>query len=124
MLPVIVTLLAAVAVFQLALAAGAPWGAAAWGGSHPGTLPTRFRVASAVAGLVVYPVIIAALLEVGGVLQARWIPRLGPTGLWILTGFFGLGAVGNVVSRSKVERWWGPVALLVALGCAALALDA
>ncbi|AUZ88154.1 hypothetical protein CVO76_11280, partial [Arthrobacter agilis] len=38
-------LLAVVAAFQAALAAGAPWGAAAYGGYTPGTLPARFRIA-------------------------------------------------------------------------------
>lgn len=123
MLPLTVALLAVITLFQLALAAGVPWGAAAWGGAHPGTLPTRLRVASGVAGLVAYPALIALLLRAGGVLETGWIPRLGPTGLWILTGFFGLGAVANLVSRSRVERWWTPVALLVAAGCAVLALD-
>lgn len=124
MLPVTVALLAVVTLFQLALAAGAPWGAAAWGGNHPGRLPTRLRVASGVAGLVVYPLLIAALLEAGGALDSRWIPRPGPTALWTLTGFFGLGVVANLVSRSRVERWWAPVVLVVAVGCAVLALDA
>lgn len=124
MLPVTVALLAVITVFQLALAAGVPWGAAAWGGNHRGTLPTRLRVASGVAGLVVYPSLIAILLAAGGVLEIGWIPRPGPTALWILTGFFGLGVVANLASRSRVERWWAPVALVIALGCATLALDA
>ncbi|HET9880007.1 MAG TPA: hypothetical protein VFQ81_11990 [Candidatus Limnocylindria bacterium] len=44
-------LLAVIAMFQLALAAGAPLGAMAWGGGHPGVLPPRLRVASAVVGV-------------------------------------------------------------------------
>ncbi|MCI0679398.1 MAG: hypothetical protein L0Z63_10210 [Actinobacteria bacterium] len=50
-----VVLLGVVTLFQLALAAGAPWGVAAWGGRHPGVLPTRLRIASVVVALVVYP---------------------------------------------------------------------
>lgn len=38
-----------IAVFQIALAAGAPLGRAAWGGSHFGTLPVGLRVGSGVA---------------------------------------------------------------------------
>src|SRR6188768_2016924 len=41
--------LTAVAAFQAALALGAPWGAAAWGGSHPGVLPAEQRISSALA---------------------------------------------------------------------------
>ena len=36
----------AAAGFQVALAAGAPWGAAAWGGANSGVLPMGYRVAS------------------------------------------------------------------------------
>jgi len=39
--------LAVVVAFQVSLVAGAPWGAAAWGGSQPGQLPAGLRVASA-----------------------------------------------------------------------------
>jgi hypothetical protein len=52
-----VVLLAAVGVFQIALALGAPLGYAAWGGRHGGVLPGGWRVASGVVGVVVYPLI-------------------------------------------------------------------
>ena len=45
-------LLASVGAFEVALAAGAPWGSAAWGGAHPGVLPTNLRAASGVAAVV------------------------------------------------------------------------
>ena len=38
-----------VAGFQIALALGAPWGRAAWGGAHEGRLPGKLRVASLVS---------------------------------------------------------------------------
>ena len=44
--------LAGIVLFQLGLAAGAPFGRAAWGGTHPGVLPAQLRVASVVAALV------------------------------------------------------------------------
>jgi hypothetical protein len=37
---------AGIAAYQVALALGAPFGSAAWGGAHPGTLPPGLRVAS------------------------------------------------------------------------------
>ncbi len=46
---VALVLFAALVVFQLALAAGAPWGRAAYGGQNPGVLPGRLRVSSVVA---------------------------------------------------------------------------
>jgi len=44
------SLLGVIVIFQLALAAGAPWGAAAYGGraaQDDGRLPLKYRVASA-----------------------------------------------------------------------------
>lgn len=114
-------LLAAVMVFQLALAAGAPWGAASWGGQHPGVLPANLRASSGVAGVVVYPLLILVVLSGGGVLDLSW-PDPGPITMWVLTGFLGVGALMNLVSRSKVERIWAPVALGAAICCAAIAL--
>jgi len=45
-------LLTAVGGFQVALAAGLPWGRASWGGAHAGVLPTNLRVASGASALV------------------------------------------------------------------------
>lgn len=60
-------LLLVVAGFQLALAFGAPWGAAAWGGRHPGVLPTRYLVASGIVGFFFYPAVIWFVLGAAGV---------------------------------------------------------
>ena len=108
--------------FQLALAVGAPWGSAAWGGAHPGTLPANLRVASAVSAGVWTG---AALLTArrGG----RSVPSLVPDRalapvLWGLTGMSTLGVVLNLATPSAVERAiWAPVA---AAGALALAITA
>lgn len=118
---VAVVLLTVVAIFQVALALGAPWGEAAWGGSHHGVLPNGFRVASAVAGVVVYPLIIAIVLTAAGLIDADWTPGAGAAGMWVLTGFFTLGAFANFASRSKKERIWGPVSLVIAVCCGFIA---
>ena len=113
-------LLAIVAVFQVALAAGAPLGAAAWGGQHDGVLPRRLRIASGVVGLVVYPLIIAVVLSAAGLVgEGRASPS--PVVLWVLAVFFALGGVLNAVSRSAPERIWAPVSLGVAACCAVIA---
>lgn len=44
--------LAGVAAFQCALAGGAPWGRASFGGQHSGTLPPNLRAVSAGAAVV------------------------------------------------------------------------
>lgn len=120
---VAVALLAAVLAFQLALALGAPWGAAAWGGAHHGVLPKRLRIASAFAGVVAYPIIIAVVLAASGLIDATWVPVDPTIAMWILAGVLGVGALGNFASRSPRERLWGPVALAVAVCCAIIAVS-
>ena len=116
--------IAGVALFQVGLAAGRPWGRAAWGGQHHGVLPTRFRIASAVAAIAVYPLLIAYIAASAGLTPGWALPGAGAAMMWALAGFFLLGAVMNAVSRSPIERWWAPVALLVAGCCAVIALRA
>ncbi len=115
-----VVLIVVLAVFQIALALGAPAGAASWGGAHPGVLPTRLRVASAVAGLFVYPPIALVILDSGGVIDLGW--DVQPLWLWVLAGFFLLGTLANAASRSKVERLWAPVSLVIAICCGVIAV--
>ncbi len=121
---VAIGLLVVIAVFQLALALGAPWGAAAWGGQHAGVLPRRLRIASAVAGLVIYPLVIVLVLDAVGWISVGWLNGVGSLPMWILAGLLGLGALANFASRSPRERIWGPVALVTAICCALLALNA
>jgi len=113
-------LLAAIAVFQARLAAGAPWGAYAWGGQNPGTLPAKFRAASGVA-VVLYLAMVLVPLGAAG-----WIGWVPPTWLlWGLTGFFVLGTLANGASRSRMERaLWTPVSAVLAICLLVLALQA
>jgi hypothetical protein len=113
-------LLVVLTVFQVALALGAPAGAAAWGGSHPGVLPTRLRAASAVVGVFFYPPLALLLLDAGGVIDIGW--DVSPLWLWVLAGLFTLGTLANAASRSKVERIWAPVSLVLAICCAVIAV--
>lgn len=98
-----------VAAFEVALALGAPWGRAAWGGAHGGELPAGLRVASALASVV----------WVGGTLLvvARGRGRGGRVVrvvTWGLGGLLLVGAVMNFASSSPYERYgWGPLALLL-----------
>lgn len=112
--------------FQVALAAGAPWGSAAWGGAHPGTLPTNLRVASA-ASAGVWTGIALLTARRGGRPVPALVPTLVPdralaTVLWGLTGLSALGVVLNLATPSPVERaLWAPVS---AASTVALALTA
>jgi FtsH-binding integral membrane protein len=114
-----IAVLAGVALFQVGLAAGKPWRHVAWGGRHRGVLPTRLRIASTIAAAAVYPLLIAYVASSAGLAPGWTLPGAGSAMRWALTGFFLVGAVINAVSRSPIERWWAPIALLVA-GCCAL----
>ena len=118
----VVVLLALMAVFQIALASGAPWGRFAWGGQHPGALPTGLRVGSALA-VPIYALIAVVALDRAGVVDV--LPTgAARVGTWVVFAFFAVGVVMNGISRSKAERYtWTPVTavlavltLLVALG--------
>jgi hypothetical protein len=118
---VAVVLVAIIAVFQLALALGAPLGKAAWGGRNEGVLAMRLRIASGLAAVVVYPFIALYVLASADLIDLEWLPT-GATGMWVLTGFFTLGTVANLASRSKIERIWAPVSLAIAVCCATIAI--
>jgi hypothetical protein len=110
----------AIATFQLALALGAPLGRAAWGGTHT-HLPMGLRVASA---FTVGIWVLAALVVLGragfGILPLP--PGFVRWGTWILVGVLPLGALMNFASPSTWERsLWGPVALILAALCLAVA---
>jgi hypothetical protein len=111
---------AGIAAFQVALAAGAPLGRAAWGGGSA-HLTTRLRVASAAS----VPAYAAAALVVLGRAGCWGSPRHAPLfhrATWALAGLMSVGAVANFASRSRWENViWGPAALALALLCAVVA---
>ena len=95
-------LMAGLAIFQLALALGAPLGHFAWGGQHR-ALPTALRIGSLVA-IVLYALFSAIVLMRAGPVQA-W-PDAGwlDPAAWAVAAYMGLGVVVNAISRSRPER--------------------
>ena len=105
--------------FQIALALGAPWGSAAWGGSHEGRLPPKLRIASVISA--------AFWILAAGVMLSRNVASplstYGPGLPWALFGLLALGALMNIASRSKWERYlMSPFAALLAVMCLLVAL--
>ncbi|MFO6452465.1 MULTISPECIES: hypothetical protein [unclassified Aeromicrobium] len=94
--------LAALAVFQVALALGAPIGRFAWSGQHD-VLPTRLRIGSAVS-VVLYAAIGAILLARAGVIGLGLSDRTVEIAAWVVTAYFALGILMNAISRSRPER--------------------
>jgi hypothetical protein len=121
---VVITLLGIIIVFQALLVAGAPWGAAAWGGRHPGVLPNGLKAASAVSGAVLFPLIILYVIDSADLAEISWLPGSGPTAMWVLFGFFVVGTLTNAASRSRLERIWAPVNLFLAVCFLVIALNA
>jgi hypothetical protein len=112
---------AALAAFQLLLAAGAPLGKAAWGGTTEGQLPTALRVGSALS-ILVYAVAAALILRRSG-LPVRWVSQpVARIGSWVLVALLVLGALANFASQSPWERFvFGPVTLVLAGSCLVVA---
>jgi hypothetical protein len=96
-----------VAIFQILLATGAPYGEAAWGGQKGKVLPRNYRIASAFSCLFfIFSILV--------VLSATAIIDLFSSSfadgyMWFLTVYLGLGIFMNAISRSKIERLWAPV---------------
>ncbi|BAU32070.1 hypothetical protein [Microcella alkaliphila] len=111
----------ALAVFQLALIAGAPLGHFAWGGQDR-VLPAGKRVGSVVS-IVLYALFAVVVLQ-----RADFIELLPgvvvDVGIWVVVAYSALGIVMNGISRSRPERYtMAPVcvvltvlSLVVALG--------
>jgi glutaminase len=112
-----------VAVFQIALALGAPLGEYAYGGARVGKLPLGFRINSVVAVFVMLAISGHYLAQLG-----VFEPILDSAGNsvvnWVLVGFTGLSALANNATRSKKERMaWGIPTILMFLASLAVALQ-
>ncbi|MCB1334051.1 MAG: hypothetical protein KDK26_10455 [Roseivivax sp.] len=104
------TLCLGLVFFQVALVAGAPWGAYTQGGGTPGRLPPKGRLIAA-ASIPVLLAIAAAILSAAGFAGGFW-PRW--TG-WAATAAIAGSAGLNAISQSEPERrLWAPVATIMA----------
>ncbi len=110
-----------VTAFQISLTLGAPFGAAALGGTFPGQLPDAVRLVTAVQAVVW---LLAALLVLvrGGYPLANLPATVSRVGTWVLAGLLGLGTLMNFASSSPWERFgWGPFSLVMFALCIVLA---
>ncbi|MCU1590466.1 MAG: hypothetical protein JWP11_1722 [Frankiales bacterium] len=114
----------AIVAFQLAIALGAPFGAAAWGGAHSGPLPGDLRTASAF-GAAFWALAALTVLARGGVRPSLASSRVSRHGTWVLVGILALGTTVNAASSSPWERFgWAPLNLALALVTVRLARTA
>ena len=122
-----VALLALAAAFQLGLAAGAPWGAAAYGGravSGEGVLPRGYRLGSGVAALLLLGAMWVVLASVSIVGRGPVSFAVLTVVLWCLAALFGLNTLGNSRGRHPLERWGAStVTAILAILCALIAAN-
>ena len=114
-------LMLGVVAFQLALAAGAPWGEYAMGGAYPGRYPNRLRVGAVVQAILLGGLAIVVLSAAGLLLPdivATW-----PWLAWVPVVVSALAVVLNAASRSAGERRiWVPVAVALLVTSLVVAL--
>lgn len=95
---VLCVLLGGIAVFELLLALGKPYGQYAWGGMHK-VLPTTLRLASA-ASILLYVFFGFIVTDYMGWLDLS----LNPAWMKGLAVYLSFGVLLNGISRSKNER--------------------
>ena len=82
------------------------------GGTHPGRLPTPFRIAALVQAVLIGFLAIAVLSDAGIVApdladKVSWL-------VWLAVAFSAVSTLLNAITRSPVERrTWLPVAIVM-----------
>ena len=95
-------ILAALAVFQGALVAGAPLGEYAWGGQHR-VLPRRLRIGSVIS-IALYAVFAVVAFAKAGVADLFPGTPVVDVAMWVIAAYLVLGIAMNAMSRSRKER--------------------
>jgi hypothetical protein len=109
---VFLALTCTVVVFQLALAAGAPWGELTMGGAFRGELPPRMRAVA--FGSAVLLSGFGAIVAARAGLAFRRLHRLSRWLIWVVAAYAIVGVVLNAVTPSSHERaLWLPVAIVL-----------
>ena len=109
-------------LFQLALAAGMPWGHLAMGGRFPGKFPPALRIGAVVQAALLAFLACVVLARAGVAFPD--LSNLANVLIWIAVGISGLSLIMNLITPSKWERrLWAPVALLMTLSSLIVALS-
>jgi hypothetical protein len=102
----------AIVALQIALAAGAPWGAFAMGGAFPGQFPPAMRIAAIIQAALLIGFALVVLARTGIILPkrlraSRWLA-------WVVVAFSALSLILNLITPSAGERAiWAPVAFIM-----------
>lgn len=99
-----------VAIFQVALALGAPWGKLTWGGRFPGQLPGYMRGVAIISAVLLIACALVVVIRAGALL-----PEGQPVSrklVWVVVAYCVLAVVANTFTPSRWERIvWLPVVL-------------
>lgn len=90
-----------IAVFQILLLFGAPWGEYSWGGKFTGVLPQAYRWASLPAAILLF-LMALELLVYSGLLSIDFYASGRLVGVMAI--FLGMNTLGNAASKSRKER--------------------
>ncbi|MFX3647864.1 MAG: hypothetical protein ACE3K2_28660 [Paenibacillus sp.] len=119
---VFTVLILIVILFQVALAAGVPWGEYAMGGKFPGKYPISMRFACIVqiAILAFMGIIVLSKAEL---LWPQW-SVLARTATWFIVAYLVIGTILNLITKSVWERRiWAPVTFLMLITSVIVAIS-
>ncbi len=112
----------AVVGFQVALAAGAPWGEYAMGGAVPGQFPPALRIAALIQAALIVGMALVVMARAGLILPgwsrvSRWL-------IWLIVAFLVFDLLLNLITPSAGERAiWAPTLGLLLVTSAIVAFS-
>lgn len=117
------TVSALAVAFQLAMAAGAPWGAYTMGGTFQGQFPPALRIAALVQAALIVGMA-AVVLARAGLVLAGW-SQVAQWFVWVVVAFAAVSLVLNVMTPSAPERAiWAPATFLLLASSVLVAIAA
>jgi len=107
--------------FQMALAAGVPWGHLAMGGRYPGKFPPNMRIGAIIQGALMVFLGVIVLSRAGSAFPG--LSSLSIILVWVAVGISGISLIINLITQSKWERiLWAPVGFLMTVSSLVVAL--
>ncbi|MCW3491656.1 hypothetical protein [Dethiobacter alkaliphilus] len=111
-----------IAIFQVALAMGAPLGEFTMGGKFTGKLPIKMRVA-ALAQIVILLIFVFIVAAKAGIAFEQYY-SFGRIGIWFVVAFFVFGTIVNISSPSRKEKLtMGPANIIALISTLVVALS-
>jgi hypothetical protein len=117
-----IVFMAITALFQLALAMGAPWGKIAMAGKYPGKFPNKMRIVAVFQMFILLFFIWIALVKTGHV-NPEW-KNFSDSFIWAVFGFSLVATILNTITPSKWERIiWMPISIILLVSSTIIAMN-